>query len=129
MAISWTLEVLGVNNTIHSNNDLQDIETVTYLKSLITNSTEELISGLSLSDSNYVKAIDLFHDRFGNTQILIAAHMDMLVKILKVRSIRDVFDTLKTGIWNIDHLKVSTAKYGSLLINMIFGRIPDDYIA
>ena len=120
------------NATIHSNGDLPDIEKFTYLKSLITNSAEELISGLSLSDSNYVKAIELLHDRFGNTQTLIAAHMDMLVKIPKVRSItevkrlRFVFDTLETGIRNLNDLKVSTATYGSLLINIIFERIPEE---
>ena len=106
------------NATIHSSNDLSDIEKFTYLKSLLTNSAAELISGLSLSDTNYVKAIDLLRDRFGNSQTLIAAHMDTLVKFPKVRNISDVerlrlmYDTLETGIRNLQDLKVSTETYG-----------------
>ena len=90
------------------------------------------MSGISLSASNYIKAIELLRDRFGNTQSLIAAHMDKLVKIPNVHDIGDVkqlrtvYDTLETHIRNLSDLDVETTTYGTLLISIIFERIPEE---
>ena len=90
----------------------------------------DLISGLSLSYSNYVKAVELLKDRFGNRQILITKHLDILATLPRVEDINDVislrklFDTLETSVRNLSDLGKETETYGSLLISIIFDRIP-----
>ena len=117
---------------IHSRADLESIEKFSYLKSLLCGSAANLVSGITLSDTNYSKALELLHDRFGNTQSLVAAHMDKLVKIPKVvdisdvNKLRDMYDTLETHIRNLSDLDVNSTTYGTLLISIIFERIPDD---
>ena len=74
----------------------------------------------------------LLQERFGNTQILISAHMDVLVKLPKVKSmsevskLRDIYDRLETSVRNLRELGVQTDTYGSLLISIIFDRIPEE---
>ena len=90
----------------------------------------DLVSGISLSETNYTKAIDLLHDRFENTQSLIAAHMDQLVTIPKVHDINDVmklrtvYDRLESNIRNLTDLEVDATTYGTLLISIVFDRVP-----
>ena len=38
------------------------------------------ISELSLSSENYKEAAEIFTSRYGNTQVLVSAHMDSLLK-------------------------------------------------
>ena len=119
-------------SAIHNNDDLSDIEKFTYLKSLLFHTAAELVSGLALSSTNYEKAVELLKERFGITQTLISAHMDALVRIPRVENIahvtklRAIYDTLESGIRNLNDLKVSTSTYGSLLINIVFERIPEE---
>ena len=119
-------------SAIHNNDDLSDIEKFTYLKSVLFHTAAELVSGLALSSTNYEKAVELLKERFGNTQTLISAHMDALVRIPRVENIahvtklRAMYDTLESGIRNLNDLKVSTSTYGSLLINIVFERIPEE---
>ena len=95
---------------IHLRTDLKSIQKFGYLKTLLKGSAADLVSGISLSETNYTKAIDLLHDRFGNTQSLIAALMDQLVTIPKVHDINDVkklrtvYDRLESNIRNLTDL-------------------------
>ena len=50
----------------------------------------ETISGLSLSSTNYQRAIELLRERFGNNQVLISSHMEALVTLPKVTNITDI---------------------------------------
>ena len=120
------------NVAVHSNDRLSEIEKFTYLKGLVKKSASNLLCGLSLTKDNYSKAIDLLNERFGNSQTLISSNMDVLVKIPKVENIADVkklrvvYDSLETSIRNLSDLGVERETYGSLLINIIFERIPSE---
>ncbi|XP_035220903.1 uncharacterized protein LOC118193845 [Stegodyphus dumicola] len=64
---------------IHENNTLQDVEKFNYLRSLLTGSAAKAISGLPLIGENYIKAIEILTDRFGKKEILVSAHMNVLL--------------------------------------------------
>ena len=94
----------------------------------MTGEALKVVEGLTLTKENYKHAVVLLQERFGNTQILISAHMDVLVKLPKVKSmsevskLRDIYDRLETSVRNLRE----TDTYGSLLISIIFDRIPED---
>ena len=117
---------------IHLRTDLENIQKFGYLKSLLKGSAADLISGISLSDTNYSEAVELLLDSFGNSQSLISTHMDQLVTLPTVRDIRDVkmlrkvYDRLEINIRNLTDLAVNTESYGALLISIVFDRIPED---
>ena len=54
----------------------------------------DIISRLILSSSNYFKALDILRERYGNKQILISSHMDILVKLPRAISFRSI-ETLR----------------------------------
>ena len=72
------------NATIHSSTAISNIEKFNYFKNLLTGSALESIPSLSLTDSNYERAIDLLKERFNNPQILISSYMNVLATLAKV---------------------------------------------
>ena len=119
-------------SSIHSNEQLDDIEKFTYLRSLLEGKALKCIEGLSLSTNNYAEALHILQERFGNKQSLIAAHMEDLRSIKKIESLKQVkelrsmYDKLEMNIRNLKDLEVETCTYGPLLIAIISERIPKE---
>ena len=65
---------------IHSNTPISDIDKFQYLKSFLCESVQASINGLSLSSSNYNETVELLKQKYGNTQMLINAHMKKFVQ-------------------------------------------------
>ena len=120
------------DSAVNDSDDLSNIDKFNYLRSFLTGSALKVIEGLSLTKDNYEHAIALLKERFGNTQILISSHMEVLVKLPKVNNINDVsrlrniYDRLEPSVRNLRELGIETDTYGSLLISIIFDRIPEE---
>ena len=65
-----------VNSKININN----IDKFSYLKLFWRPSAYETISGLAITNQNYLEAVELLKQRYGNSQILINAYMDQFVR-------------------------------------------------
>ena len=74
---------------IHENDSLADIDKFTYLKSFLSDSALQSINGLSLNATNYKEAIEILHERYGNKQVLISAHIQKPKKISRIKSSND----------------------------------------
>ena len=117
---------------IHSNSSLSDIEKFNYLRSYLTETTSECIKGLSLTSANYQKAVEILKERYGNTQILISSYVDVLVKLARadnmrvIDKLRKICNSLETSVRNLAELGVEITSYGTLLISIIFDRIPTE---
>ena len=118
--------------TIHDDDELSTINKFTYLKSYLCQDAGDCIEGLTLSEGNYTRAIEILTERFGNTQILISSYMDILVKLPKISNIRELnalrnmYDKIEISVRNLNDLGVATNTYGSLLISILFERIPSE---
>ena len=92
----------------------------------------DTIRGLTLSSENYDQAVDILHEKYGNKQILISSQMDILVKLLRVASMSDmpnlrkILNSLERSVRNLTDLNVEMNFYGTLLISIIFDRIPNE---
>ena len=130
--LSWSLFWDKFTVAVHSRTDLEDIQKYTYLKSYLVGEAKRAIQGISYDKENYQNAVDTLKSRFGNKQLRIAAHMKELQNINGVKSLNDVvnlrrmYDKLEMNITNLKELKVDVSTYGSLLIAIIFDRIPDE---
>jgi hypothetical protein len=80
------------NCAVHENTVLSSIDKFNYLlaNGLLENTALQAISGLLLSGDNYIEAVKIFQDRFGYKQLIISKHMDKLLKLPSVSSLRDV---------------------------------------
>ena len=116
----------------HTNSSLSDIEKFNYLRSYLTEATGECIKVLPLTSANYQKVVEILKERYGNKQILISSYMDVLVKLPKADNkkhrdkLRKIYNSLETSVRNLADLGVVITSYGTLLISIIFDRIPTE---
>ena len=68
-------------STVHNNMQLTIIDKFNYLVSLLEGSALRSIKGLAITEENYQAALDILQERFGNSQQIISAHMDELLKL------------------------------------------------
>ena len=84
------------------------------LKTFLYDYENALISGLSISAANYVQAIELLKDRYGNSQVLISAYMKKFVLLPKIKNnddikgLRNLYDHVESSVRNLQTLKVDT---------------------
>ena len=110
-------------SSVHSKNNLSDIDKFTYLKSLLC----DAISRLSLTNSNYAEAIDLLQKRYCNPQVLINVYMERFVQLDVITKSNDIlYNQVETGICNLKTLHVNPDSYGSLLIPVLNSKLPSD---
>ena len=88
------------------------------------------INGLSLSSSNYNEAVELLKQRYGNTQMLINAHMKKFVKLPVIKNNNDIndlrllYDQIESSVGNLKSLNVDSSGYGTLLVSLINDKLP-----
>ena len=75
------------NSSIHSNLSLSNVDK---LNSFLESTAAESIAGLTLTSVNYEEAVAKLKRRFGNTQLIVNKHMDMLLNIPAVNSHHDL---------------------------------------
>ena len=69
------------DSSVHDNNDLSPVDKFNYLQSLLKGPASKVTQCLPLTEANYNTAVELLKSRFGNPQVIIAAHMDELVNL------------------------------------------------
>ena len=89
-ALSWQSFLDRFDSSIHKNTDLNDIDKFSYLQSFLCSSTSESIYKLIWTAENYTEAINLLHERYGNTQVQISAHVKQFVSLPPVKIMNGV---------------------------------------
>ena len=117
---------------IHENETIAEIDKLTYLKSFLSNSALSAISGLSLNSANCKKATDILQQRYGNTQVLISAHMIKFVQLLKIKSssdvkgLRNMYHQIEISVWSLKSLDIDITTFGSLLVPLLNDKLPSE---
>ena len=71
-------------------------------------------SGLSLSSENYKERIEILTNRYGNTQVLVSAHIDSLLKITEIKDLNDLeglrkfYNDIESCVRNLKSLNIET---------------------
>lgn len=119
-------------SAIHKNDDLTDIDKFNYLRSLLERTAHEAIAGLTLSSANYREAIDILQRRFGNKQMIISKHMEILLNTeaitseQNVRGLRRLYDDVESHIRSLKSLGVAPESYGALLSPVLLNKLPPE---
>ena len=79
--LNWQSFWDSYETAVHSNHTLTDSQKFNYLKSLLQNDALSTVSGFALTNENYSKAIDLLHQRFGQTQKITHTYMQALLDL------------------------------------------------
>ena len=131
-ALSWQSFLGCFDSSIHKNTDLNDIDKFSYLQSFLWTSASQSIYKLTRSAENYTEAINLLHERYGNTQVQISAHVKQFLSLPPVKSMNGVpglwnlIDELEGSVRNLKSLKVDPSSYGILLVPLINEKLPTE---
>ncbi len=116
-------------SAVHNNTQLTIIDKFNYLVSLLGQALRS-IKGLAINEDNYQAVLDILQERFGNSQQIISAHMDELLKIQpcngeKSSQLRYTYNKVSANVRGLEALGVHSEQYGSLLIP-IMSKLPSD---
>ena len=92
--VRWTSFWDSYQSAIHLNSELTEVDKLNYLWSLLEHSAYDGIAGFTLPAANYKQPIEILHKRFGNKQIIVSKHMDMLRNMDFISSDRYLKDLL-----------------------------------
>jgi len=90
--------------SIHNNHNLAPIDKFNYLNSLLQGIAADSIAGLSFTSSNYDEAVAILQRRFGNKQLIINRHMDILLNLNaakssnSVKELRQLYGTIESHV-------------------------------
>ena len=88
--------------------------------------------GLTLNSENYKEALEILIDTYVNSQILMSAHMETLLKINKVKNmenlsaLRKLYNDIENCIWNLKSLRRESSTFDYLLILLFKEKISDE---
>ncbi|XP_052699402.1 uncharacterized protein LOC128176925 [Crassostrea angulata] len=118
------------NTSIHGNNSLSDVEKFSYLRSLLCGEALRVISGFSLTNTNYRQAIDVLFERYGQNHKIVNAHIQALINIQLPKSnpdcLRIFYDKMECCIRGLESLGTDETTYGTILTPMIYNKLPAD---
>ncbi|XP_063436701.1 uncharacterized protein LOC134718141 [Mytilus trossulus] len=88
------------------------------------------IAGFALTHTNYNKAIELIHERFGQKHKIIQSYMQALLDIPAQKNtlthLRSYYDRTETYIRGLESLGQAQDSYGSLLVPVILNKMPSE---
>ena len=130
----WTTFWQSFEAAVYDNPDLSKLDKsgLSSTAVLARNKAREDVSGISLTDANYVEAVSILKKRFGGTQQIISKHMEALPQVEAVLSSQNVkalqyfFHTISSHIRSQESLLMWEETYGNLLCPVLVKKIPPD---
>jgi hypothetical protein len=119
-------------SSVHNNTALSPVEKFSYLISLLESSAASAIAGLALTAVNYDEVVATLRKRYGNKQLIVSRHMEVLMGLKAVSSANDIrrlrrlYDTIETQVRGLNSLGVSPVSYGELLSTVTLGKLPSE---
>ena len=128
--LDWLSFWDSYESAIHRNPSLSEVQKFNYLKSLLHGDASQTITGFSMTNTNYEKAISLLQERYGQTHKIIQTYMQALLDIPPplntVDSLRIYCDKMETYVRGLESLGQTDDTYGSLLVPIILNKLPGE---
>ena len=130
--ICWTAFWDSYESAVHLNSTLSDMDKFNYLWSWVETSAYEAIAGLTLSSANYGEAVEILKKRFGNRQMIISRHMEILLNLSavsgerNVRSLRQLYNEVEANVRSLKALWVERDSYGTMLTSVLLTKLPPE---
>ena len=113
---------------IGNSSDLNDVQKFTYIRGYLTDGAMNSISGLTLTNENYRKALTVLKKSYGNKQAIVSTRMEKLANLQVVSSdanmtvLRKLFDEIKSNLRSPESEQLRIAIVP--IIPIIMNRLP-----
>ena len=109
---------------VHKNERISNVEKFTYLLGYLEKVPIQAVENLPLTNDTYIQAWELLKERYGNPQLIIATHMNKLIKLSKVNGsnvtkLRELYDSIGSNVRALKTVEIQQEHFGSLLIPII----------
>ena len=128
--LKWTSFIETFDAAVDSQKSLSAIEKFSYLTGHLEGPAADCVRGFSLTSKNYIEVRKLLEEGFGNTQVIISAHMNVLSKLPKlnnenVAKLTSFYNAIESNIGSLMMMGLNPSHYGPLLTPVILERLPD----
>ena len=120
--IKWMTFWNTFESSAHNNPTLSGIDKFNYLNSLLESEAADAISGLTLTAADYEEAVTTLKWRFGNKQLIVNQHMDLL----HLAGLRHLFDVVESNVKGLRALGIPSDTYGGLLSSILMSKLPPE---
>ncbi len=130
--VYWTAFWDSYESAVHLNSALSDVDKFNYLRSLLEKTAYDSIAGLTLSSANYTEAIEVLKRRFGNREVIISRHMEILLNLAAIpgehdlRGLRRLYNEVEANIRSLKALGVEQSSYGAMLTSVLLPKLPSE---
>lgn len=128
--LKWSEFWDSFESTIHTNHKLSNIEKFNYLSSKLYGEARRAVSGLSLTNDNYLVAVGILRERFGETQCVISSHYEKLINLpeasTKTVSLRALYDKFETHLRSLEALGQDIDQ--AVFISLITSKLPKEVL-
>jgi hypothetical protein len=126
--LKWTGFIDAFTSAVDKDSSLENIQKFQYLIAQLIGEAAKTIEGLQLTNANYIEALEILKQRYGQPHKLIASYMKALWELPKpthsIDSIRTFYDNLETHIRGLRSLGKLEDSYGDLLVPIVFKKLP-----
>lgn len=116
---------------VEKNQSLSNIEKFNYLRSYLANDAYNCIAGLSLTNENYIQALNLLKERYGNKQKIITSHVNELLEMdvcgNDTKTMRQFYDNIESHVRSLQGIGVDGKEYGTVLAPVIMNKMPGEF--
>ena len=128
--LEWQTFWDSFESSVHHNDSLSDIQRFSYLRSLLQGDAVRVIEGFPLTHTNYIQAVELLKERFGQEHQIVNAYMQGLLELPRpmstIVSLRTFQEKMESYIGGLQSLGQGQDSFGFLLVPVILEKLPAD---
>ena len=123
----------GFSSSIDNNEQLSDVDKFAYLRGLLEEPAKSTIAGFSLTEANYMSAVELLKKRFDKKSAVQRAHVNELIQLSPVfkerdtRGLRNLYDSCEAHNRALKALGVSEESYSSIVVPVIVEKLAESF--
>ena len=118
--------------TVDSSTVIPYIQKFIYFIAILTGEALQLVSQLTLSNSNYKIALKSLTDRYNNESLIVNSHLDAFLQLKRLRSesteeLRQRFVSFEENLITNEALKIDTNASGFIWVRVTSEKLDNEY--
>ena len=121
----------GFSSSIHSNDELSDVDKLKYLRGYLEGSARSVIAGIPTTGASYEIAVELLRKRFDRPNVIQRAHINELINLPPVFSeknavrMRQFLDEIEIHRRGLESMYVDMETYSKFIVPILMDKVPE----
>lgn len=116
------------SSMVHEVSSIPNVLKLQYLKTSVVGEAAQLLKGIAVNAANYAGAWELLVKRYGNTRVLLAAHLNQVLSCVcsnreSAAELKRLIDTFDESIRSLDALKRPVKQWDDWLVHLLVSKL------